>query len=67
MNKPTNLPKNIDGKPLPPRVPQPDQEPAGLDAEGQPIYRRKASAIPGPRSGISSEDRINGQRRGRDK
>ncbi|SDN90674.1 hypothetical protein SAMN05216196_102505 [Lutimaribacter pacificus] len=65
MNKPTAIPKNIDGKPKQPRVPQPDQEAAGLDAEGNQTYRRKASAIPGPRAGKSSEDIVNGQRRGR--
>ena len=65
MNNPTALPKNIDGKPKQPRVPQPDQEPAGLDAAGNQTYRRKASAIEGPRAGKSSADFITGKRRGR--
>ena len=65
MNKPTAIPKNIDGKPKQPRIPQSDQEPAGLDADGHQTYRRKSSAIQGPRAGTSSEDFVNGQRRGR--
>jgi len=53
-NKKTPHPKNISGKPKRPRTPAKDQEFAGYDAEGQPFFRRKASTIPGPRSGQSN-------------
>jgi hypothetical protein len=37
--------------------PAADQEVAGYDAEGRPFYRRKQSAIEGPRAGQSSKGR----------
>jgi hypothetical protein len=49
--------------PPPNRIPKPtpgpadDQELAGYDAEGKPFYRRKQSAIEGPRAGQSSMGR----------
>jgi len=57
MNNKTTIPKNIGGQPKQLRVPAEDQEIAGYDAEGQPFYRRKASTIPGPRSGQSNRAR----------
>ncbi len=58
MNRKTPHPKNIYGKPeKPPRQPAVDQEFAGYDAAGKPFFRRKASAIPGPRAGKSSAKR----------
>lgn len=58
--KATPKPPGIDSnanKRKTPRLPMEDQEVAGLDAEGNPVYRRKASAIPGPRAGKSNRGR----------
>lgn len=61
IDKATPHPKNIGGKHRLERQPADDQEPAGLDAEGKPFYRRKAAAIEGPRAGTSNRSQRGGR------
>jgi hypothetical protein len=59
----TKPPRGPMQEPTPNRTPKPDRQPAedqevaGYDAEGKPFYRRKQSAIEGPRAGRSNRAR----------